>query len=263
MKTIGIPTRYYRLYRDDSPFQCDEQDFHYQDEELSLPAGQCALVLVDCWNNHYAGSWLRRGAAIIREVVLPVVEATRQAGIPVIHAPTERVARRYPQSERFFEPGDEESSTRYADPDGEWPREDFVKRTGEYERYRRRFHPSGWKHHTPPLLIADCLGPEPADFVVRSGSQLHRLLKSRRMLHLFYAGFATNMCVLHRDYGMRAMANRGYNLIFIRDATTAVETHDTVDEQVNTEVYTREIETMLAYSTTSRDFIEALAKGRR
>ena len=259
MQTITIPTRYYRLYRNDSPFRCDEQDFHYHNEELSLPAEECALVLVDCWNNHYADSWLRRGAAIIQEVVLPVVTAARKAGIPVVHAPTEEVARRYPQSELLFEPGDEERPTRYTVPDLEWPPAEFVKRAGEYEPYRRRSHASGWKDHIPPLLIADCLGPEPEDFVVRSGNQLHKLLKSRHFLHLFYAGFATNMCVLHRDYGMRAMANRGYNLIFIRDATAATETHDTVDEQLNKAVYTREIEYMLAYSTTSGDFVRALS----
>lgn len=258
MKTITLPTRYYRAYKDDSPFKCDEQDFHYADEDLSIPADQCALVLVDCWNNHYAGSWLKRGAAIIQDIVLPVVRAARRGGIPVIHAPTGSVAQNYPQSEYLFEPGDEESPTSYVTPEAEWPPEDFVKRKGQYERYKRKFHPSGWKDHTPPLRIADCLGPEPEDYVVQSGKQLHKLLKSKKILHLFYAGFATNICVLRRDYGMRAMADRGYNLIFIRDATTAVEAHDTVDDLTNTKVYTKEIEFMLAYSTTSRDFIEAV-----
>ena len=29
-------------------------------------------------------------------------------------------------------------------------------------------------------------------------------------MHLIYAGFATNWCILNRDYGMWAMAQRGW-----------------------------------------------------
>lgn len=44
-----------------------------------------------------------------------------------------------------------------------------------------------------------------------------------QVLHLFFAGFATNICVEHRDYGMRAMQARGYNVILLRDGTTGIE----------------------------------------
>ena len=49
----------------------------------------------------------------------------------------------------------------------------------------------------------------------------------RRIKHLFYAGFATNICVQFRDYGMQAMRKRGYNLILLRDATTGIESAET------------------------------------
>ncbi len=65
------------------------------------------------------------------------------------------------------------------------------------------------------------------------------------------------MCLHHRDYGMRAFSERGYNTILIRDCTTAVETHDTVDELLTTKVSVQELEMQRAFSMTSADFIAA------
>jgi len=32
------------------------------------------------------------------------------------------------------------------------------------------------------------------------------------LLHLFYAGFAANICIPFKDYGIRALRARGYNV---------------------------------------------------
>lgn len=69
--------------------------------------------------------------------------------------------------------------------------------------------------------------------------------------------FATNWCVIGRDYGMIAMCNKGYNNILIRDATTGVEFHDTVNDLTATKISIREIETKYAWSTTTADFVAA------
>ena len=257
MNTLRIPTRFYRLFKQGS-HECDEQDFHYVKEQLEVPKDQAALVLVDCWDNHYARSWLRRAQDIIRNVIVPLADVSRKMGIPVIHAPTEPIARRYAQSERHTDPSDKETSPRYAQVDCQWPPSDFVRRAGDYVRYSRSAQPPDWKDHTQALAIAANLGPQGDDYVVRCGAHLHRVLKHLRVLHLFYAGFATNMCMQHRDYGMRAMAERGYNLILIRDATTAVEAADTVDELLTTRLFTQEIEMKYAYSTTAAAYISAV-----
>ena len=65
--------------------------------------------------------------------------------------------------------------------------------------------------------------------MVSTGDELHAFCRERRIKHLVYAGFATNICVLYRDYGVMAMRKRGYNIVFIRDATTGVESSETVD----------------------------------
>lgn len=255
---MKVPVRFYRLYLETDPFKGfgtdynREQDFHYVEDELVIPVGQAALVLVDCWNT--GNDWRED---IKREKILPVVKAARKAGLAVLHAPTERVARKYPRSEKYFEPGDGEQPTSYASPDPDWPPEQFVKREGEYAGYVRNYHPSGWKDHFS-LAIADILTPEGGDYVVRSGNHLHKICKRLRILHLFYAGFAANICVVRRDYGMVAMGSRGYNTILLRDCTGALEYHDTQKKHESTMIAVREIETQYAFSTVSRELINAM-----
>jgi len=257
---LKIPARYYRLYLEDKPYGCLEKDFHYVEELLEIPVVESALILVDCWSIHYCESYLLRSRRIIEEKIVPVVDAARKIGATVIHAPSSSVAEKYPQSACCFENGDEERFPTYAPVDPEWPPRDFVERRGRYSLFNRTFSPprETWEGiYREKLVIADPLTPKPGDYVVRSGRQLHRILKKLKKLHLFYAGFATNMCLQHRDYGVRAMSEMGYNIILLRDCTAAIEAHDTVDQQLATRIFVQEIETKYAWSTTSKDFIEA------
>ena len=92
------------------------------------------------------------------------------------------------------------------------------------------------------------------DFVIATGQQLHALLEERRILHLIFAGFATNWCVLGRDYGIRSMSRYGYNMVLLRDATTGVEFPDTYDNLFTTEIAIREVEQQYGFSASNADF---------
>lgn len=106
-----------------------------------------------------------------------------------------------------------------------WPPPDFRTRSGPYANFARTAEPgvAEWKSKSPERLIIPCLRPVQGDAVVANGEQLHRLCENRGILHIFFVGFATNICVEHRDYGTRAMAGRGYNVIILRDGTTGIE----------------------------------------
>lgn len=93
--------------------------------------------------------------------------------------------------------------------------------------------------------------------VIATGSQLHDLLTQKSILHLIYVGFATNWCVLGRDYGIRAMAGRGYNTILLREATTGVEFPDTIDQLFTTEIAIREVEQQYGFTASKKDFLRA------
>jgi nicotinamidase-related amidase len=263
---LKVPARYYRLYLEEKPYGCLEEDFHYVERLLEMPVAESALILVDCWSIHYCESYSARSRRIVEEKIAPVVNAARRTGVTVIHAPSSNVAEKYPQSSCCFEKGDEERFPVYASVDPEWPPKEFVDRIGVFSVFNRGFSPprEAWEHiYREKLMIAEPLAPQSGDYVVRSGRQLHRILKKLGKLHLFYAGFATNMCLQHRDYGVRAMNERGYNIILLRDCTAAIEAHDTVYQLLATRIFVQEIETKYAWSTTSKDFIEACLKSSK
>jgi hypothetical protein len=262
MAAINLPIRQYRVYTDlDVPAR--EENFGYVERQWPLPAEQTGLVLIDCWDRHYMQSHLERNLRIVQERLLPVVQACRKAGIAIIHAPSPQTAMKYPQWLRY---ADDDLLFGREVPAPDWPPQDFVRRRGEYAVYAPPEEPS-----MPQILrdrverrIMPVLEPEPEDLVVVDGAQLHRLCRHRRILHLLYAGFAANICVLNRDYGIRAMSlQRRYDVILIRDCTSAVETHDTVQDELMLKIAVRTVEmdfgNSYGASTTAQGLIEACA----
>ena len=61
----------------------------------------------------------------------------------------------------------------------------------------------------PSLDLAPAIKLHSDDYMISTGNHLQRLLKHKGILHLIYAGFATNHCIIFRDYGIKAMSRRG------------------------------------------------------
>ena len=247
-----------RYYQDSTPADvpCREEHFIRREIRMKLPVEQTALVLVDLWNTHFIDSWIERAGRVTRESIVPAIEMSRKAGLAVIHAPSPEVARQFPQSSRNPEAS--------VPPRGgaEWPPMAFRNREGGYQTYRGpRSQPPGIGLHWDPisddLTISPAVEVRDEDVVIASGAELHEVLSDRNVLHLVYAVFATNWCVLGRDYGIRAMARYGYNIVFLRDCTAGVEFPDTLDELFVTEIAIREIEQQFGFSASNNDFFES------
>jgi nicotinamidase-related amidase len=234
-----------------------ESNSKYSDAEWDIAAEQSALILVDFWTTHIIRSHLERCTEVIEERVVPVLEHARRRGVTVVHAPGFNISKKYPQWERYAESAETDPP---AKPSPDWPPDEFRKRTGVYGQYARPHFREEDKKRADEFyrqrLMPAAVGPAPDDFVVAAGAQLHRLLTDRKILHLFYAGFATNDCVLHKDYGVRAMGNRGYNIILLRDCTTGIETHESIARFDATRMAIQYIESYHA-SAMSGDFIKA------
>ena len=61
----------------------------------------------------------------------------------------------------------------------------------------------------------------------------------------------------HKSYGVRPMSKRGYNIVLIRDATTAVESSETVDGLWATREAVFSIEINVGVTVTAESFIQA------
>ena len=224
MTTLTMSVRY---FQDSTPdhVPCREENFVRREVVMALPLAHTALVLVDVWDNHFIESWLERATKIAKEAVVPVLQAARGAGITVVHAPS--------------------------------PPVEFRARSGEYAAFRGpRSQPPGIPG-IPQLGMSPLVEVREDEYVVATGDQLQEVAEERGILHMIFAGFATNWCILNRYYGMRAMAQRGYNLILLRDATAGVEFPDTVDEHFATEIAIREVEQQLGFTAANGDYFAA------
>ena len=256
-KTLSVPCRYYRVYTDPGT-PCVEDRFHFVERTLPIPMGQAALVLVDVWATHYIDSWLRRAAEITRTKIVPLLDAARKAGMTVIHGPSPFIANRYLKA-----PPAPVTTTDPPPPD--WPPRAFrgIYRSGAYAAFGRdqeAILPGVYERYETELVISPLAEPLPGEPIIHTGAQMHALLAERKILHLFYAGFATNWCMVGRDYAIYAMNDRGYNVILVRDATTGIEFHDTVDDLTATRMQIREIETKNGWSTDTEAFTGACAR---
>lgn len=251
-KTLDLTVRYFQ----DSPGEglpYREEHFIRRETDMSLPVEQTALVLVDTWDNHFITSWLERAVTVMREAVVPALEAARSTRMLVVHAPSPRVTPSYPGHMARHR-------TVVADAPS-WPPAAFHARQGQFEAFRGpRAQPPGVPDVT--IGMSPLIDVRDNEELLETGEQLHELCEKREILHLIYAGFATNWCILGRNYGMRAMAARGYNLILLREATTGVEYPDTLDGSMATELAIREAETQLGFSVDNEGFLAACVSAK-
>ena len=254
MQRLRVSARRYLTYSPPGE-QSIEANFRYQELDLELDTGDTALILVGCWDHHYIDTHLGRAKEIVSTTLAPFTDFCRRAGILVVHAPGLGVIERYLDWMANPEDWDREA------PEPDWPPDEFRERTGPYSELT--LWPStpsmdAWSDYSGNRMgIMPELGPEPGDVAVADGDQLHSLLRDRRILHLLFAGFATNWCVTNKNYGMRAMSTRGYNVVLLRDATTAVETHHSYQDESMKETAIRTAEMMTGFSATCAAIREA------
>ncbi len=256
MPQITLPVRFYRLAPpDEGPFV--EESFGRETLAWVLDSDETALVLVDCWDIHPYESHLERSNQICETILAPTAQACREAGIAVIHAPSPTQARKYPQWTKYASDAQLFDATGSEPP---WPPDDARKGQEEYAQFKKPEDPrlTRWRvEKIKERRIVDCLEPLPEDFVISNGEQLHRLCHHQEIVHLIYGGFAANMCVPGRDYGTRAMNRRGYNLILLRDGTTAIEASETYETMGLTEASILETEMTIGTTALSSDLMSA------
>jgi len=252
-RNLQIEVRYTRECTDpDVP--CREENLGYGTFAWEMEPAECALILVDCWNDYFLETYRDRAAAICRDRIGPLAEVCRKAGVRIIHAPSPDWARNYAE----FNPYAGEGKAPPDEIERDWPPRDFRLREGRYAAYREPrliTEPlcQAWLREFPPekLRINRHVAPQQGDVVLMNGEELQRFCAESRVLHLFYAGFATNICVQFRDYGCRTMHDAGYNVILLRDCTTGIEMPETLASLSMTHASICNIEMKVGTSTTS------------
>ena len=252
---LALQPRYHRWHVDPG-VDWTEENTDYATLDWELPLQQTALVLVDVWDRHYLKDTAARSEAIIGDRLKPLIDACRDSGLQVIHAPSPRQARTHPN----WRQGREDA--RQTPIDKNWPPAAFRQKTGPYAQYQRPPEPRAGElaDLRSQIRIHPKLAPTGEEAVVATGSELHELCKERGILFLLYAGFNTNACILTRDYGTMAMSRRGYEVIVVRDCTTGMESCRTKPTLAQTEGAILFLEMFGMYSVTSVEIRHALGE---
>ena len=261
-----------------------EECFHHYTHEMAFERAEVAFVMVDLWNTGFgprplshlgweaeynAGkSFCDRAGEIEVTKILPMLEACREQGITVVHAPTRDIAVKHKQWEDLAT-DDEKNQPTPAAPRSDasaWPPSDWVK--ARREEHQFLFRTEEWitqyyDHVRPNQDIPAPLQPVDGDLVISSGAMMHRLMKERSIKVLFYCGFATNMCLIDKPGAIRDMHGRGYLPIVIRDATTGTENAETIDGLWITHALIDQIEMLWGYSVTTDELLKAVRRDEK
>jgi nicotinamidase-related amidase len=174
--------------------------------------------------------------------------------VAIIHSEPEVIAARYPEARHpERRPGGRE-------PEGpEWPLAAFRSRLAR-EYHARTFgegYESAWKRLRPALDVAECVRPDPPDYIVTQQEQVEALLKQRGILNLLYVGFVLNFCLLEKPGGILRMRNR-YRTILLRDCTAASEVAWSTEESLMTKAFIHWLEVGGTLTATSGDLLRLL-----
>ena len=176
-----------------------------------IAADRCALLLCDVWDKHWS-----RGATERVDEIVPrlnaVVTSAREKGVHVLHAPSGTLDfyEDSPARRRMIEvpsaapPDDIER----ADPPLPIDDTDHGSDTGEPEPSR------AWARQHPGVEI-----DEDRDVISDSGPEVYSYLRQNSIERLLIAGVHTNMCVLHRTFGIKQMVRWGQPVALVRDLT--------------------------------------------
>ena len=169
------------------------------------------LLLCDVWDNH----WSRGAAERVNQMVPQmdkVVRSARDQGIHIIHSPSgtldfyaESPPRRRMQA---IPPVEVPDPIDHEDPPLPIDDSDQGSDTGETESH------SIWSRQHSGIFIE-----ETRDVISDNGNEVYSYLQNHSIQTLLILGVHTNMCVLHRTFGIKQMIKWGVKIALVRDMT--------------------------------------------
>lgn len=236
------------------------QPYHGADEwrafdfaETVDPA-RAAVVICDMWDRHWCRGANERVSRMVPRMV-PVLDALRQRGVLVVHAPSDTMdfykdapQRLAIQRLRAYPPPDPLKL-----PDPPLPIDDS---DGGCDTPGDTSH-RAWSRQHPGIPIAA------VDLISDKGVEIYNALQTRNATHLFVMGVHTNMCILNRTFAIKQMTRWGIRCVLVRDLTDAM--YDPADaprvsHERGTELVVEHIEKHWCPSTTSTQ-ISAACRG--
>jgi nicotinamidase-related amidase len=181
-----------------------------------IPAAELAILICDMWDTHTCAAAARRVDAMAPRMNA-VVSAARAAGVQIIHSPSD-VLDFYadtPQRRRVLAVPPAPPPQPLELPNPPLPIDDSDGGC-DSPGPRRTGPPWPWTRQHAAIEIAE------PDLISVRGDEVYSLLRHLGIGTLVIMGVHTNMCVLHRTFGIKAMTRWGVRCILARDLTDAL-----------------------------------------
>ncbi|SVB89643.1 uncharacterized protein METZ01_LOCUS242497 [marine metagenome] len=180
-------------------------------KQVEVPISDTALLICDAWDRHWC-----RGARERLDRMLgrmnDVVGSCRDRGMQIIHSPSGTMAfyTDHPARERMAEypSAGPPENLEHDDPPLPVDASDDGSDTEEDEPAQV------WTRQHPAIEIDQSL-----DIISDNGEEIYSLFQHKGVDKLLIMGVHTNMCVLHRSFGIKQMIRWGIHVALIRDLT--------------------------------------------
>ena len=211
------------------------------------------VIAVDVWNYHWCKTATMRVDAIVPRMN-KALEAARALGMTVMLCPSDVVDNYvgYPQREAVF------ALPKYPVPSVITVTCPPVPDAGGCACGRERCAGNyGWDGMHPALQIGE------ADLMPDTREEVYAVCKAHGLTHLIYVGFHTQVCLLGKSMGLKAMKSAGLICMLARDMTDAHPGYDPAREftpDLNTQQVVEHFEKYLAPTISFEQELAKLGK---
>ena len=185
-------------------------------ETEEIDPAKVGVIAVDVWNFHWCKTATMRVDAIVPRMN-KALEAARELGMTVMLCPSDVVDNYvgYPQRERIF------ALPKTMVPEVLDVTCPPVPDAGGCACDRERCAVNyGWDGMHPDLRIGE------NDLMPDTQAEVYAICKQYGLTHLIYVGFHTQVCLLGKPMGLRAMKSAGLQCVLARDMTDAHPGYD-------------------------------------
>ncbi|MDR1981142.1 MAG: isochorismatase family protein [Tannerellaceae bacterium] len=222
--------------------------------ESWIPA-ETAIIICDMWDRHWCDDATAR-VAEMAPVMNNLLTVARAKGVKIVHAPSDCMDyyKDYPGRKEAMKYKDKKiaalaDGSKLPSEDGvPWPVDQSDEGCENNDCYAHRV----WEKQIDALDIKD------QDLISDSGAEIGAYFKKKGVKNVILVGVHTNMCVIGRSFGLRAMKRMGMNVVLMRDMTDLMYNHEMapfVDHFSGLDLMVEYIETYVCPSIVSTDFL--------
>jgi nicotinamidase-related amidase/type 1 glutamine amidotransferase len=183
-----------------------------------IDPAKTAIVVIDMWDRHWCRTYTARVGNLVPRMN-QMLDAARRLGIQVVFAPSDVVEfyKNYPQRKAMLAIGDRPPPPKTAfKPPAQPTGRDCCEcgptqpcKTNSFGRWSRQ-------HRKLKIVEGDLIGN------CNDQRELLNFCQDRNIDTLVYAGVASNMCVLNRQFGMNNIKQYVPKMMFISDLVQAI-----------------------------------------